>query len=496
MSSTPPSGPGPVTSAAATGRGPLLRRSRAGKARAWVKRLLFDAVRRPLMLYARRRPRGRRVDGVPTVYILIASAYGMGGTIRAALNLAGHLAQRHPVEVISVYRYRRRSFFGKFPPGVRVTALDDRRRSVAAHGPAGRLREALRQVRSILVHSHDTRIDEFNLWTDIQLVRKLRGLHGWLITTRPGLNLLAAEIAPPGLVTIGQEQMHLGNHDRVIRRAMARLYPRLDALVALTDGDAGRYRELVGDGLRVVTIPNTVRAMPGPSADLGEKTVLAAGRFAHQKGFDLLLPAWAEVAAAHPDWRLRLCGSGSLKAELEAQIAELGLREAVDLQGPADMAEAMANASIFALSSRFEGFPLILLEAMSKGMAVVSFDCPTGPGEIIDDHRDGILVPPRDIEAFAAGLCELIEDEGLRRRCGAAAVATGRQYTIEAVGAQWDALLEELWRRRGERRAGDANGRPREAAPGPQPPAAPPAAPATPEPLPEPPDGELEVAGR
>ena len=493
MSSTPPSEPGRTAAAAAIDREPLPRRSRAGKVRAWGKRLLFEGLRRPLILYARGRPRGRRVDGAPTVYIVLASAYGMGGTIRAALNLAGHLAQRHPVEVISVYRYRRKSFFGAFPPGVKVTALDDRRRSVAARGSAGRLRKALRQVRSILVHSHDTRIDEFNLLTDIQLVRKLRGLHGWLITTRPGLNLLAAEIAPPGLVTIGQEQMHLGNHDRVIRRAMARLYPRLDALVALTDGDAGRYRELVGDGLRVVTIPNTVRAMPGPPADLGEKTVLAAGRFVHQKGFDLLLPAWAEVAAEHPDWRLRLCGSGSLKAELEAQVAELGLREAVALQGPADMAEAMANASIFALSSRFEGFPLILLEAMSKGMAVVSFDCPTGPGEIIDDHRDGILVPPCDVEAFAAGLRELIEDEELRRRCGAAAVATARQYTIEAVGARWDALLEQLWRRHGERRAADADGRPRASAPAPQPL---PAAPATPEPLPEPPDGELEVAGR
>jgi glycosyltransferase involved in cell wall biosynthesis len=493
MSSTPPPEPGPTAPAAATGREPPRRRWGVGKVRAWAKRLLFQGLRRPLILYARGRPRRRRADGPPKVYILIASAYGMGGTIRAALNLAGHLAQHHPVEVISVYRYRRKSFFGAFPPGVEVTALDDRRRSVATRGRAGRLRGALRQVRSILVHSNDTRIDEFNLWTDIQLVHKLRGLQGWLISTRPGLNLIAAEISPPGLVLIGQEQMHLGNHDRVIRRAMTRLYPRLDALAVLTDRDAERYRQLVGDGLRVVTIPNTVRRMPGPSADPGETTVLAAGRFAYQKGFDLLLAAWAEVAAEHPDWRLRLCGAGNLKGDLEAQIRELGLGDSVNLQGPADMAEAMANASIFALSSRFEGFPLILLEAMSKGMAVVSFDCPTGPADIIDDHRDGILVPPRDVEAFAAGLRELIGDEGLRRRCGAAAVATARRYTIEAVGAQWDALLEQLWR---ERTGGVGGGR------GPEPACVPqglPARPAASAPVPkapEAPEGKLEVAGR
>jgi glycosyltransferase involved in cell wall biosynthesis len=483
MSSTSPPESGPIADS-----DPPPRRRRAAKLRARGKRLLFEGLRRPLILYARGGPRGRRADGPPKVYILIANAYAMGGTIRAALNLAGHLAQRHPVEVISVYRYRRRSFFGDFPPGVVVTSLDDRRRGVATRGPAGRLRRALRQVRSILVHSYDKRIDEFNLWTDIQLARKLRGLHGWLISTRPGLNLIAAEISPPGLVTIGQEQMHLRNHDPVIRRAMSRLYPRLDALAALTDRDAQRYRQLVGDRLRVVTIPNTVRPMPGPRADLGQKTVLAAGRFAYQKGFDLLLAAWAEVAADHPDWRLRLCGAGSLKGDLQAQIETLGLEEAVCLEGPADMAEAMASASIYALSSRFEGFPLILLEAMSKGMAVVSFDCPTGPGEIIDDHRDGLLVPPGDVEAFAAGLRELIEDETLRRRCGTAAPATARRYTIEAVGARWDALLEQLWRERtGGRAAGDG---------GPPVPQPPPARPAAAPEAPEAPEGVAQVADR
>jgi glycosyltransferase involved in cell wall biosynthesis len=427
---------------------PSRRRALAAKLVAVPKRLVFQALRRPFLLYARSTPRRRRMDEEPKVYILIASAYGMGGTIRAALNLAGYLAQHHRVEVISVYRYRDTSFFGSFPPGVEVTALDDRRKGTAYHGLTGRLRDLLWRRRSILIHSSDRRVDEFNLWTDIQLVRKLRGLRGWLITTRPGLNLLAAELAVPGLVTIGQEQMHLGNHPRALRRAMPAHYPRLDALAVLTERDVRNYREQVGEDLRLVQIPNTVRAMGGPKADPAEKTVLAAGRFAYQKGFDLLLPAWAQVVADHPGWRLRLCGSGNLKKPLKAQIKELGLKGAVKFEGPADMAEAMGNASIFALSSRFEGFPLILLEAMSKGMAVVSFDCPTGPGEIIDDRRNGILVPPQDVDAFAAGLRELIEDEELRRTCAAAAVETADAYTMERVGPRWDALLDELWRER------------------------------------------------
>ena len=108
----------------------------------------------------------------------------------------------------------------------------------------------------------------------------------------------------------------------------------------------------------------------------------------------------------------------------------------------------MAQASIFVLSSRFEGFPLILLEAMSKGMSVVSFDCPTGPSDIVDDHRNGILVPAKDIDGLARGIDEMIGDEELRRRTAAAAVETAQQYTMEAIGPQWIALFEELNRTR------------------------------------------------
>jgi glycosyltransferase involved in cell wall biosynthesis len=104
----------------------------------------------------------------------------------------------------------------------------------------------------------------------------------------------------------------------------------------------------------------------------------------------------------------------------------------------------MERASIYALSSRFEGFPLVLLEAMGKGMAVAAFDCPTGPRDIIDDHANGVLVPRKDVDAFAAALGELIEDDELRSRCGPAAAETAEQYTIDAIGPRWEALFRDL----------------------------------------------------
>ena len=111
----------------------------------------------------------------------------------------------------------------------------------------------------------------------------------------------------------------------------------------------------------------------------------------------------------------------------------------------------MAQASIYALSSRFEGFPLVLVEAMSKGMACVAFDCPTGPADIIDDHRNGLLVPAKDVEGLSAALMEMIEDEELRRRCGDAALETARDYTMAAIGPKWDEMLQALLQRRAGR---------------------------------------------
>ncbi len=413
--------------------------------RAGVKRALATALRRALIAYARRPSRGA-ADAPPQVTILLVSAWGMGGTIRAAHNLAGYLADHRDVEILSVFRKRENPFFGEFPPGVKVTALDDLRPKHQDTGLRGLVHRTLRRLPSVLVHRAERYADDhFNLWTDIRLAQELRLRRGWLIATRPGLNLIAAQTAHEGLLTIGMEQMHLLHHAKGLRRAMPTWYPRLGAFVVLTDGHKEQYDKLLRRQARVDVIPNTVRPLPGAKADLGAKTIFAAGRLVDQKGFDFLLDAFAPVARDHPDWRLRICGKGQRRPDLLAQIERRGRGAQVSLEPPAQrIGEDMAAASIFALSSRFEGFPLILLEAMSKEMAIVAFDCPTGPGEIVDDHRNGLLVPAEDVEGFSRALREMVEDEELRRRCAPAAGATAQQYTMEAIGPRWDALLDDL----------------------------------------------------
>ena len=366
----------------------------------------------------------------------------MGGTIRAVLDLAGQLAGDYDVKVVSVMRRREEPFFA-FPDGVTVVALDDQRLQLSA-----RHRTVIRRLRrrpSVLMRPEWRPFDACSLWTDVQLARALRRRRGVLIGTHPSLNLLAAVLNGPGWVSVGQEHMHFRAHHRSVRRAMKRLYSRLDALVVLTARDAREYAERVPTPPRIAVIPNGVSATGGASASVSGTTILAAGRLTRQKGFDQLIDAFALVAAQRPQWRLRICGHGRQRERLEARIGQRNLRSVVELPGAVqDLDQEMRRAAIFVLSSRFEGFPLILLEAMSTGLPVVSFDCPTGPADLIDDRRNGLLVPAGDVETLAAAIIELTADPDLRGRLGAAAARTAAAYTVPAVGREWRELLQEL----------------------------------------------------
>lgn len=249
-----------------------------------------------------------------------------------------------------------------------------------------------------------------------------------------------------------QEQIHpprmpLSASWEFLRR---KAYPMADRVVALTEKTAGWFRQ--NYRLKNVSvIPNPVTyplEKTGPDISPEKITaenrrfILSAGRLDGQKGFDLLIKIFSSLSPAYPGWDLVILGEGKERGALERQIRESGLEGRIFLPGRAgNLADWYGKAEIYALSSRFEGFPNVLAEAMAYSLPAVSFDCETGPAEMIADGVNGFLVPPEDTAAFAASLGRLMSDGKLRERMSAEAVSVRERFSISAVAALWEKIL-------------------------------------------------------
>jgi glycosyltransferase involved in cell wall biosynthesis len=387
----------------------------------------------------------------PKVRYLLLHAYGRGGTIRTVMNQANSLVQAGwEVELVSAVR-RRDDIQFPLDPRVTVSTVVDEREDAYTppRGVVGRWQD---RRRGKLVEQPAQHIPEgefgyryFNRYIEQRLIAYLSSLRdGVLVTTRPALNFLAAEHATGGVLRIAQEHMNHGTHKRDVRKRIRETYPHFDAVAVLTERDRQEYEALL-PGTRIVRIPNAVHSLDQVPSDHHSKIAVAAGRLFPQKGFDMLIPAWATLVETYPDWQLRIYGSGEKKAELRALIEEHHLYNHVFLMGHTDrLDDELAKASFYVLSSRFEGLPMVMIEAMSHALPVVSFDCPTGPSDVLTHGVDGLLVPPEDSDALAEAMAKLMGDRALRADMGVAAVLTAASYGPDAVHPRWEALFSEL----------------------------------------------------
>lgn len=218
-----------------------------------------------------------------------------------------------------------------------------------------------------------------------------------------------------------------------------RLVARYDKFVVLTKEDKGYW----GDLPNIVVIPNAIQTFPHIKADLSTNKVVAIGRYTQQKGFDMLLDAWALVVEEYPYWTLDIVGHGEDQGLLESQIKHLKLISSVQLVPTTNCIDKIyRHASCYVMSSRYEGLPMVLLEAQSYGLPIVSFTCKCGPKDIITDGIDGLLVDEGDIRGLASALCRVIQDSSLRKKMGEKAIIASQQYRESIIMPQWEKLFE------------------------------------------------------
>lgn len=352
-----------------------------------------------------------------------------GGSVLAAINWANAWAERgHEVTILAVQPNDGDG--GDFPlhPGVRLEKKDLSDYPVRNTLMAlvrlwrclSRLRSAMRRTRPDVVISFDGPLN----------VRMLMAGFGLRVP------LVAMDETHPGQISFGA----------FWEKWRSRLYPRAAMVVNLTQAAHLWSLEHLGARRRAV-IPNPVlpvagKARPG-DAKIG--VIVAAGRLVDQKRFDLLVAAYARIVDQFPGWHLVIYGEGENRAALENQIEEAKLQGRISLPGWSNSLSArMAEAEFFVLSSEYEGFGNVVAEALAVGLPVVSFDCPSGPGEIIRHEVDGLLVPPLDVEGLAGAMSRLMGDAALRRSMSARAPEVLERFSLERTLALWDACFEQI----------------------------------------------------
>jgi len=256
---------------------------------------------------------------------------------------------------------------------------------------------------------------------------------------RSYVNLPAAK----GFPTITWEHLNIkacNGPKRRLSRILA--VKHTDAIVSLTKGDAADYVTMFGAPVSIC-MPNPVTIDTARKCDLNNKRVLAVGRLDDQKGFDMLLDAWAQIERRE-GWSLRIIGNGKRERQLRDQISSLGIGESVEIVPPTkDMVSEYTGASIYAMSSRYEGLPLVLIEAMSLGLPIVSFDCEKGPRDIVVPGVTGELVPAEDVQGLAASLEKLMNDPAKLKEYSKASVKESGKYDLDAIVTRWEELIKE-----------------------------------------------------
>lgn len=374
------------------------------------------------------------------ILYLIHSTYNPGGMERVLLNKVTYLVEKMgwEVTVVTTDQHGRPSFY-PFPEGVRMVDLgvnysDDNGKPFLKKllGFAKRRRLHEKKFKALLEQVRPDVVDCF---------------YPGECSFVPGLKDGSKKVMELHQSKLFHHQYNrlglMGLADKVRAEMDERLVRKFDRFVVLTQEDKEMWGEM--PGIRV--IPNAANLIADRYSDCSAKRVIAVGRLDYQKSFDRLIMVWEKVYRQMPDWRLDIFGQGEWKEMLQDMIDDRGLSDCVRLNAPTkNIGSEYADSSMLVMSSHYEGFPMVMIEAMACGLPAVSFDFKCGPKDIVGPGENGLIVSDGDIDGLADSIMKLMKDDALRKKMGETAKRVVETYSEDKVMEKWVNLFEEILR--------------------------------------------------
>ena len=372
----------------------------------------------------------------------IHSTYNPGGMERVLLNKVRYLVEEKgwDVTVVTTDQHGRPSFY-PFPDGVKMIDLgvnysDDNGRPFVQKltGYLRRRQEHKKRLKALLEKERPDIVDCF---------------YPGECSFVPGLKDGSRKVMELHQSKLFHHQYNrsglMGLADKARALMDERLVRKFDRFVVLTQEDMQMWGEMPG----IRAIPNAASFIAEKYSDCSQKRVIAVGRLDYQKSFDRLIQVWEKVHQQMPEWRLDIFGQGEWKDMLQRMIDERGLEASVNLNAPTkDIGKEYSESSMIVMSSHYEGFPMVMIEAMACGLPAVCFDFKCGPRDIIIEGENGLIVPDGDIDGLAEAMVRLMRDDDLRKRMGENAKKVVEKYSEDRVMGLWVNLYEEISRLR------------------------------------------------